>query len=126
MRKLALVLTLAPLMAACSTFGWQGQGGGNLSEEQKDRGIKDVRALSAAHETETFFRSVRRRNDGRSNAFGRDLNHIQDFFDRHFWNYSPDDPYVNYPSDTTKFEHLGRFGLTMASGVPGVDEVTKR
>lgn len=125
MRKLAIVLTLLPFLGACQSFGWSGQGG-NLSSEQKNRGIKDVQALSSAHETETFFRGVRRRSDGRNNAFGRDLESIQNFIDRHLWNYSQDDPYVNYPSDTTKLEHLGRFGLTTASGAPLVDEVTKR
>jgi len=84
-----------------------------------------VQTLSTAHDTETFFRGLRRRNDGRSNAFGRDLMKIQDFIDRHFWNYDPNDPYVNYPSDTTTFEHLGRFGLTTITSVPGVDGLTK-
>jgi hypothetical protein len=124
MRKLALVLTLLPL-AACSTFGWDGQGAG-LSKDQKDRGIKDVAALSSEYNQQHFYRQVRRRSDGRNNAFGRDLMAIQDFMDRHLWNYNANDPYINYPSDTTKLEHVGRFGLMTASSLPLVDEVTNR
>jgi hypothetical protein len=124
MRKLALVLTLLPL-AACSTFGWDGRGS-STSQSQKNLGIKDVATLSQEYETQSFFRSVRRRMDGRNNAFGRDLMQVQDFFDRHLWNYDANDPYINFPSNTTKLEHVGRFGLTMASGLPLVDEVTNR
>ena len=124
MRKLALVLTLLPL-AACSTFGWEGQGGG-VTQDQKNRGIKDVAALSGEYNSQHFFREVRRRSDGRNNAFGRDLMGITDFFDRHIWNYNANDPYVNYPSDTTKLEHVGRFGLMTISSLPLVDEVTNR
>ncbi len=124
MRKLALVLTLLPL-AACSTFGWEGQGAG-VTKDQKARGIKDVAALSNEYNSQQFFREVRRRSDGRNNAFGRDLMAIQDFIDRHVWNYDVNDPYVNYPSNTTKLEHIGRFGLMTLSSVPLVDEVTNR
>ncbi len=124
MRKLALVLTLLPL-AACSTFSWDGQGGG-LTKEQKARGMRDVASLSNDFETQSFFRSVRRRSDGRNNAFGRDLMNIQDFFDRHFWNYDQNDPNVNFPSNTTKLEHVGRFALTTVSSLPLVDEITNR
>lgn len=124
MRTIALALLLLPL-AACSSFGWDGQGG-NLSEEQKKRGIRDVASLSNEYETESFFRGVRRRSDGRNNAFGRDLAKISDFIDRTLWNYDANDPYVNYPSNTTKFEHVGRFGLTTVSGLPIVDELTNR
>lgn len=124
MRKFALALALSPL-AACSTFGWEGQGAG-ITAEQRSRGIKDVAALSNEYNSQQFFREVRRRSDGRNNAFGRDLMSIQDFLDRHLWNYNANDPYINYPSDTTKLEHLGRFGLTAASSLPLVDEVTNR
>lgn len=124
MRKLALVLTLLPL-AACSSFGWEGQGAG-LSKDQKNRGIKDVSSLSSEYSSQRFFRDVRRRSDGRNNAFGRDLMAIQDFTDRHLWNYNRNDPYVNYPSDTTSLEHLGRFGLSTVSTLPLVDEITNR
>lgn len=124
MRKLALVLTLLPL-AACSTFGWEGQGAG-ISKDQKNRGIKDVAALSNEFNSQQFYREVRRRSDGRNNAFGRDLMAITDFLDRHLWNYNANDPYINYPSDTTKLDHLGRFGLMTLTSVPGVDEITNR
>ena len=124
MRKFALVLALLPF-AACQSFTWRGHGSG-LSSEQKDLGIKDITALSNEYETESFFRGVRRRQDGRNNAFGRDMMRIQDFIDRHFWNYDVNDPYVNFPSDTTKFEHFGRFLLASGSALPGVDEITNR
>lgn len=124
MRKLALALLVLPL-ASCSTFGWQGQGG-TLTEDQKKRGIKEVASLSNDYETQSFFRDVRRRSDGRNNAFGRDLRSISDFIDRHLWNYDVNDPYVNFPSNTTKLEHVGRFGLTTVSAFPLVDEVTNR
>lgn len=121
MKKLALALMLLPL-GACSQFTWSGQ----AQPTDGPVTMKDVTALASQYETESFFRGVRRRSDGRNNAFGRDLMAIQDFWDRHFWNYDRNDPYVNYPSDTTKLEHLGRFGLTMATSFPPVDEVVNR
>ncbi|MBL9076081.1 MAG: hypothetical protein JNL08_01175 [Planctomycetes bacterium] len=124
MRQLALVLALLPF-AACSSFSWEGQGA-NISREQQKRGIKDVSALASTYETQSFFQDVRRRSDGRNNAFGRDLMRIQDFLDRHLWNYDANDPYINFPSNTTKLEHVGRFGLTTVSSLPLVDEVTNR
>ena len=51
---------------------------------------------------------------------------IHQFFDRHLWNYDANDPYINFPSDTTKLEHVGRFGLMTASSLPLVDEITNR
>ncbi len=124
MRKFALVLALLP-MAACSTFGWDGQGSG-ITQEQQQRGIKDVAALANEYDTESFFRGVRRRSDGRNNAFGRDLTSISTFLDRHLWNYDENDPYINFPSRTTKLEHVGRFGLNTVSSLPLVDEITTR
>lgn len=124
MRKLALALTVLSL-ASCQSFSWRGHGAG-LSSDQKQVGIKDIAALSNQYETEAFFRGVRRRNDGRNNAFGRDLMKIQDFIDRHFWNYDSTDPNVNYPSETSKLEHVGRFFLVTGSSLPAVDEVMTR
>ena len=124
MRTLALSLLLLPL-AACSSFTWQGHGT-DLTQEQKELGVKDIAQLSSAYEAESFYRALRRRNDGRSNAFGLNLMKMQDFIDRHFWNYDVNDPYINYPSKTTKLEHLGRFTLYVTTSVPGVDEITNR
>ncbi|MFK7743206.1 MAG: hypothetical protein AB8H80_23020 [Planctomycetota bacterium] len=124
MRKLALVLALLPA-TACSTFGWESQGS-ELTQEQKESGIRSVAALANEYETRTFFRGVRRRSDGRNNAFGRDLMGITRFLDRHIWNYDENDPYVNFPSRTTKLEHIGRFGLNTVSSLPLVDEITTR
>ena len=119
MRKLALVLALLP-MAACSSWG------SGLTPEQEARGIKSVSALSSDYESDAFWTRLRRSADGRSNAFGRDVRNIGDFFDRHFWNYDVNDPYVNFPSNTTKLEHIGRFGLNTVSSLPLVDEITTR
>jgi hypothetical protein len=90
-----LVCTALLPLAACSSFGWEGQGAG-LTPEQKKRGLKDVTALSNEYNSQQFFREVRRRSDGRNNAFGRDLMRISDFIDRHVWNYDVNDMYVNY------------------------------
>ena len=124
MRKLALALSLLPL-AACQTLTWRGHGA-ELTSEQKELGMKDITALSNAYDLESYFRGVRRRSDGRNNAFGRDLMNISDFIDRHFWNYNVNDPYINYPSNTTKFEHFGRFLLGTGSMLPPVDEIVTR
>lgn len=124
MRKLALALTVLSL-AACQNFTWQGHSSG-LTAEQREMGMRDVQGLADKYETETFFRGVRRRNDGRNNAFGRDLMRICDTIDRHFWNYDKNDPMVNYPSSTSKLEHLGRFGLVTVTSLPFVDEITTR
>jgi hypothetical protein len=124
MRKLALVLALLPL-AGCSSFGWEHQNE-SLTEEQKERGVKDPAVLVNEYNSQQFFRDVRRRSDGRNNAFGRDLMAISDFMDRHLWNYNANDPSVNYPSNTTKLEHVGRFGLVTVTSLPLVDEITNR
>ena len=126
MRKLAIVLTLLPLLGACKNFGWGGSNSSNLTEEQKRHGLKDVATLSSEHEQQVYFQSVRQRIDGRSNALGRDLGDIINFWDKYFWNYDRNDPYVNYPTNTTQLEQVGRFGLNVVTGVPGMDEITKR
>ncbi|MFN6196140.1 MAG: hypothetical protein ACK5BN_20195, partial [Planctomycetota bacterium] len=115
MRTFALVLALLPL-GACSWFGLDGK---SSYRESGDREIKSVSSLERTHKRNQFFGELRRRNDGRNNAFGRDLMAIQDFIDRHVWNYNQNDPYVNYSNDTTKLGHVGRFGLMQASTVPG-------
>jgi hypothetical protein len=122
MRTFALVIALLPL-GACSWFGLDGK---SSYRESGDREIKSVSSLERTHKRNQFFGDLRRRNDGRNNAFGRDLMAIQDFIDRHVWNYNQNDPYVNYSNDTTKLGHVGRFGLMQASTVPGVDEIVTR
>ena len=109
MRTLALILLLC-CVPACSTT-WKGAGSG-ITPEQKQRGIKDVYALSTAYETQAYFSDLRRRQMGRANAFGRDLRSIGVTFDRHFFNYSPNDPYVNYETDTGYLDHLMRFAIS--------------
>jgi hypothetical protein len=122
MRQFALVLSLLPL-AACSVFGLDGK---DTHRSGGEREIQSVSSLESRHQKNQFFGELRRRNDGRNNAFARDLNGIQDFIDRHIWNYNQNDPYVNYSSNQTKLGHVGRFGLMQASSVPGVDEIVTR
>ena len=109
MRNLALLLLLCCL-PACSV-SWEGQGSG-VTSDQASRDIVDVAALANSYEANAYFTDLRRRQSGRANAFGRDLRSIGVFIDRHFFNYSPSDPYVNYESDTGYSDHLLRFALT--------------
>ena len=78
MRTFALVIALLPL-GACSWFGLDGK---SSYRESGDREIKSVSSLERTHKRNQFFGELRRRNDGRNNAFGRDLMAIQDFIDR--------------------------------------------
>ena len=110
MSKLALILPLA-LMCSCQ-MTWRGQGGG-VTPEQAARGIKDPTALVREYETESYWRGVRRRMDGRANALGRDLNSIATTVDRQFFNYSPSDPYVNFSSSVGTTDHLLRFATQL-------------
>ena len=116
MRKLALVLALLP-MTACSTVG------GGITQEQSDRGIQSVAALSSRYESGAYWTSLRQSADGRSNAWKRDFGQIGDFFDRHLWNYDANDPYVNYPTDNTRVGHTGRTGLAMVSALPVAGDI---
>ncbi|MEM7199416.1 MAG: hypothetical protein AAF628_04070 [Planctomycetota bacterium] len=112
MRKLALLLPVTLLLGSCQTFTWQGQGAG-LTDDQVERGIKDTKALVRGYETETYWRGVRARMDGRRNALGRDLGHVQDMIDRHIFGYSPGDPSVNFPTNLSTLDHIGRFPITL-------------
>ena len=127
MRKFALVLALIPV-AACSTVTSSVDSvfGGELTAEQRARGIKPVATLASDYKWDRYMAKVRRRSDGIDNAFGRDLGSISSFIDRHIYNYDANDPYTNFPSRTTKLEHMGRFGLHTVSSLPLVDEVITR
>ena len=105
---IALPLLLLTLSVSCANFTWRGRQSG-VTEEQAERGIKDYHTLDAEYETAKFWRSVRQRRDGRVNAFGRDLSRIQDLIDRHFFNYSTTDPYVNYPTQSGLISETGGF-----------------
>lgn len=134
MRQFALVLTLLPL-AACSSLYLDGKdrlyvdsrhaqlGEGENPNQSK---VMPVSVLTRNHQKNQFWGELRRRNDGRNNAFARDLMGIQDFIDRTVWNYNSNDPYVNYSNDQTKLGHLGRFGMMQASSIPGADEIVTR
>lgn len=106
MRKSHLAVPLLLLSMSCSTFTWKGH-----SPANETPGVRDIGELSSSYETETLWKSVRARRDGRVNALGRDLEHIQDLIDRHIFNYSPNDPYVNYPTDKTVLDPFTEFGV---------------
>ncbi len=116
MRKLVLLVPLLLATTACQGFTWKGQGAG-LTEEQSSLGVRDVDSLAREYETRTYFAGLRRRMDGTTNAFARDLASIQSSFGRHFLNYSAGDPYVNYPTDMTSLGHLGRFTTTFVGSI---------
>ncbi len=110
MRILApvLLLCLLPLLPSCADFTWQGRGAG-ITDDQRARSIQDVDSLARDYQTRKYYRDLKRRRSGRSNAFGRGLEQISATIDRHFFNYSMDDPYVNFESDLTMPDHLLRF-----------------
>jgi hypothetical protein len=110
MRTLALSLLICSL-SACSTATWKGHGEG-LTPEQRRQDVKDISALASQYESRAYFSDLRRRQMGRANAFGRDLRSIGVTLDRHFFNYSLTDPYVNYESDTGYTDHMLRFALS--------------
>jgi hypothetical protein len=114
MRKLALIVPVLLATAACSNFTWQDQHV-NIPDDQLAYGVRDVDTLVREYESAQFYGGVRRRADGVANAFGRDLASIQTTFGRHFLNYSPTDPYVNYKSDTGYLGHLGNFTTTFVT-----------
>ncbi|MGA1524735.1 MAG: hypothetical protein ACO4CZ_12285, partial [Planctomycetota bacterium] len=63
--------------------------------------------------------------DGRTNALSRDLGRIGSTINRHLFNYSSTDPYVNYETDenyfSTTFYSLGSGILTnVMPWVPGL------
>lgn len=107
MRRTLAVLALALALTSCKSFTWQGRGGG-VDPNAAERGLKDVAQLTSEYETERFWRGVRRAADGRANAIGRDLSNIVETIDRHFFNYSPTDPMVNYETSTRSWDHLVR------------------
>ncbi|MBM3974602.1 MAG: hypothetical protein FJ301_10935 [Planctomycetes bacterium] len=134
MRQFALVLTLLPL-AACSSMYLDGKDRLYLDSRHAQLGegenpnqgkVVPVAMLTRNYQKNQFWGELRRRSDGRNNAFARDLMSIQDVIDRTIWNYNQNDPYVNYSNDQTKLGHFGRFGLMQASTFPGVDEIVTR
>lgn len=125
MRQLALLLPAAFLMASCSSFVWEGRGKG-VTEQQMRDGIPDITKMSDDYNDRAYWRSVRRRKDGRTNAFGRDLDKITDFIDRHLFNYSKHDPSVNFPTDSTMLDHSFQFMVDSVAGrLPIIDDSTR-
>jgi hypothetical protein len=111
-------LALAPLVflfASCN-MTWQGQSA-NVPPELAERGFKDTAYLARQYDTETYFRHMRQRIDGRSNAFSSGMAAIRDTIDRHFFNYTAGDPYTNYGSTLSSGERLGRAVIVPFSAV---------
>jgi hypothetical protein len=103
---------LAPLAVLClltSCITWKGAGVSTLSTEQREMGIQDVSVLARKYEINKYWKDTRQRYEGRNNALGRGLNNIQATFDRYFWNYSRDDPYINYQSNLGTTDQVLRF-----------------
>ncbi len=110
MRKLVVLLALAIASSSCSSFTWRGLGS-DLSEEDRERGIKDIGALTREYESETYWRGVRARRDMLVNAWGRDFRAISTLIDRHVFNASATDPSINHPTDSNYLRHTLAFGF---------------
>lgn len=113
------------LLASCGSFTWRGQSG-DLSGTDASRGLKDVATLTKDYETARFFTGLRRRMDGRSNAFNRDLESLTSTIDRHFFNYSADDPYVNFPTEYGPIDHTLRTAVTTVAPLPLAQDVLRK
>lgn len=100
MRKFALLIPLALALGACGSFTWQNRG---PADPNGAVGMQDVGTLAAQYANERKWRDVRRTMDGRTNALVRDLAAISSTIDRHLFNYSATDPYVNYETDETYY-----------------------
>lgn len=107
MRKLALVLCLLPI-GACASSG------------SSSVTLSGVRKMSADYRSSVHYQAMRRRSDGLSNAFGRDLGSIQSFIDRHVWNYDANDPMVNQPAEVGRVGHTVGFLFGQVTGVVGL------
>ena len=100
--KSGLGLSLVLALGACSSFSWQGRNA-NLSEQEAALGLKDVATLQAEFNKERRWNNLSRTIDGRTNALARDLDNIWSSIDRHLFNYSRTDPYVNHETDQNYF-----------------------
>ena len=94
MRKFALLLPLA-LFGACSSMD-NGSHDGTVT-------VADVQSMASDYDSEQKWLAVRRTMDGRTNALSRDLGRIGSTINRHLFNYSSTDPYVNYETDENYF-----------------------
>ncbi|MEZ5965798.1 MAG: hypothetical protein R3F56_18325 [Planctomycetota bacterium] len=127
MSKLSAVALSASLalLASCSSFTWKGRSS-DVNAADATRGLKDVPTLTSEYETAKFFSGLRRRMDGRSNAFGRDLDNITATIDRHFFNYSADDPYVNFPTEYGPVDHSLRSMVKTVTPMPLAQDLMRR
>ncbi len=100
--KTGLVLSMVLALGACRSFSWQGRNA-NLTEQEAALGLKDVATLQAEFNKERRWSTLSRTIDGRTNALARDLDNIWSTIDRHLFNYSRTDPYVNHETDQNYF-----------------------
>lgn len=120
----ALAIVSLALLSSCA-FSWKGQSS-EVSAQDASRGLKDVPTLTKQYETQKLFAGLRRRMDGRSNAFARDMDSIVSTLDRHMFNYSADDPYVNFPTEYSILDHSLRTAVKVVTPLPLVQEGLRR
>ncbi len=120
----AFAIVPLALLTSCA-FSWKGQSS-EVSAQDASRGLKDVPTLSKQYETQKFFSGLRRRMDGRSNAFARDMDNIIATADRHLFNYSADDPYVNFPTEYSILDHSMRTAVKFVTPMPLMQEGLRR
>jgi hypothetical protein len=123
MSKLSALALSALLASSCIT--WKGQSG-EVTATDASRGLKDVPTLTREYENARFFTALRRRFDGRSNAFQRDLESLTSTIDRHFFNYSVDDPYVNFPTEFGPVDHVLGTAVTTVTPLPLAQDLMRR
>ncbi|MBK8977919.1 MAG: hypothetical protein IPM29_18590 [Planctomycetes bacterium] len=97
MRKLALIL---PVLAGALALG-ACQSSEASKSSASELTVADVARMESDYAHERSWSKLRHTIDGRTNAFDRDLGSVWSTINRHFFNYSADDPYVNFETDET-------------------------
>lgn len=100
MRTLAIV-ALVSLLGACSSTESHSNAPNGSSASDGRITLESIQEMRHNYENQRRLAAFDRRTDGRTNALNRDLGHITNTIDRHLFNYSPTDPYVNVPTDRT-------------------------
>jgi hypothetical protein len=94
LRSLAWFLAALPSVAiSCSSFTWKGREG-VADPQAAARGIKTIDQLEEEYDSQRYWDFWRRNWDQRVGAIRRDLHEIHRGFDRHFFNYDWNDPYL--------------------------------
>jgi hypothetical protein len=94
-RSLVLILATLPAVAvSCRSFTWKDRGG-DMDAEASARGIKSVDQLEDEYDSRRYWDFWRLNWDQRVLAVRRDLHDLHRGFDRHFFNYDWNDPYLS-------------------------------